>query len=245
MRRQLSIIIPTLNEEKYLPKLLESIVQQNFNGDLEVIIVDGKSIDRTVELAKNYAKQLELTILSRQPDVGAQRNIGARRAMHDNLLFIDADVILSKNLLNKLSQKIVDNKLFFGQVVHYSADKLNVIDFILLIGVHMLLFIAWLGRTPALNGDFILTNKRTFEVAGGFAEGVAMSSDIYFGLQAYRKGARYRFYPFLHLYVSARRAQKVGTLNLIKLWSRAFLYVRKYVPIYPGDGFDYPFDIYR
>ena len=46
----LSIIIPTLNEEKYLPRLLESIKNQNFS-DYEIIVSDGGSSDSTKQIA--------------------------------------------------------------------------------------------------------------------------------------------------------------------------------------------------
>ena len=49
----LSIIIPTLNEEKYLPLLLESIKKQNFS-DYEIILADAGSTDKTLEIAKKY-----------------------------------------------------------------------------------------------------------------------------------------------------------------------------------------------
>jgi len=49
----LSIIIPALNEEKYLPLLLKSLKSQNFN-EYEIIVVDAGSSDKTVDIAKEY-----------------------------------------------------------------------------------------------------------------------------------------------------------------------------------------------
>ena len=50
---KLSIIIPTYNEEEYLPNLLKSIESQKFK-DYEVIVADANSCDNTVKIAKNY-----------------------------------------------------------------------------------------------------------------------------------------------------------------------------------------------
>lgn len=50
----LSIIVPALNEEKYLPILLSQIKKQNFNSDSEIIVADAGSKDKTVEIARNY-----------------------------------------------------------------------------------------------------------------------------------------------------------------------------------------------
>jgi len=57
MINELSIIVPALNEEKYLPKLLNSILQQDFKGKTEVIIVDGNSEDRTIEVTERFKKK--------------------------------------------------------------------------------------------------------------------------------------------------------------------------------------------
>jgi len=87
-----SIIIPALNEEKYLPKLLTDLSNQTFK-DFEVIVVDGKSTDRTVSKAREFAKILPSlkVITSSTRHVCAQRNLGAKEALSDILIFSDAD----------------------------------------------------------------------------------------------------------------------------------------------------------
>jgi len=81
----LSIIIPTLNEEKYLPFLLSSIKEQNFK-DYEIILSDAGSEDRTIEIAKSYGCRV---VKGGLPAKG--RNQGARAAAGDLLLFLDSD----------------------------------------------------------------------------------------------------------------------------------------------------------
>lgn len=89
---QFSIIIPALNEGKYLPKLLEDLTNQTFQ-DFEVIVVDGKSSDQTVKKAREFSDKLpSLTIVtSDKRHVCAQRNLGAKSAKADILIFSDAD----------------------------------------------------------------------------------------------------------------------------------------------------------
>ena len=86
----LSIIIPTLNEEKYLPRLLESIRRQNFS-DYEIIVSDGGSSDKTEEIAKSFKATFFVDSSIRHPS--AQRNNGARISKGDTLLFLDADSV--------------------------------------------------------------------------------------------------------------------------------------------------------
>jgi len=89
----LSIIIPTKNEEKYLPKLLDSIKAQNFKN-LEVIVADADSTDKTRKIAKNYCCKI---VNGGYPGTG--RNQGAKYSKGQNLLFIDSDIVLPKHFL--------------------------------------------------------------------------------------------------------------------------------------------------
>ena len=58
-----SVVIPTLNEEKYLPRLLENLSKQTFS-EFEVTVVDGSSEDETVKEAKKWQKKLDLQVLT-------------------------------------------------------------------------------------------------------------------------------------------------------------------------------------
>ena len=85
----LSIIIPTYNEEEYLPVLLDSIKKQNFE-DYEVIIADANSTDKTREIASEYGC---IITEGGMPAVG--RNNGAKIAKGEYLLFLDSDLKLT------------------------------------------------------------------------------------------------------------------------------------------------------
>lgn len=74
-----TIIIPTLNEERYLPALLDSIANLAYEGNIQVIVVDAQSEDRTVDIAKSYCDKLEISVFHGPRDIGAQRNLGAKK----------------------------------------------------------------------------------------------------------------------------------------------------------------------
>ena len=92
---QISIIIPTLNEEQALPETLRNIVNAIPGG--EVIVVDGGSSDRTREVVREFAalhgESTALCVVWLDAPVGrgSQMNAGAARAMGDTLLFLHAD----------------------------------------------------------------------------------------------------------------------------------------------------------
>jgi len=92
---KISIIIPTLNEEKYLPKLLESIKKQDFK-DYEVIVADAGSTDNTKKIAKKFKARV---VKGGMPGPG--RNRGAEAAKGELLFFFDSDVKLPKGFLKK------------------------------------------------------------------------------------------------------------------------------------------------
>ncbi len=90
----LSIIIPTLNEEKYINKLLNSLRNQ-FYKNFEIIIVDGGSTDNTEQVAEKFKhrfKRLDF-IKAKEANASAQRNMGAKVAVGEVLVFADADVV--------------------------------------------------------------------------------------------------------------------------------------------------------
>ena len=90
----ISIIIPALNEENYLPKLLKNIKKQELK-DYEVIVADTNSKDGTRQTAKKFKCEI---VKGGLPPEG--RNNGAKKAKGTLLFFIDADSLLSKNFFN-------------------------------------------------------------------------------------------------------------------------------------------------
>ena len=111
MTISISIIIPTLNEEKNILNLLRSIKIQELDEKhylCEVIVVDNGSSDKTIinaksEGAKTYSKP-ELSI-------AGLRNFGAKNSSGELLVFLDADNILTRNALNNLVKKINNEKI--------------------------------------------------------------------------------------------------------------------------------------
>ena len=98
---QISIIIPTLNEEEYLPKLLESIHEQRFK-DLEIIVADAGSKDKTVEIAKKYS----VKVFPRPNNLmlNVNKNYGFTKATNEWILNLDADERVTPELRNEIGQ---------------------------------------------------------------------------------------------------------------------------------------------
>ncbi len=94
-----SIVITTKNEESVIARLTSSIKQQTYS-DKEIILVDNNSTDKTVEIAK----EMGISTFTQGPERSAQRNFGAKKATGDYLLFLDADMKLSSNVVKECVQ---------------------------------------------------------------------------------------------------------------------------------------------
>lgn len=94
-----SIIIPVLNEEKSIEKLLKSI--EDLQGEKEVIVVDGNSTDNTVYIASKYSK-----VVKSEKGRANQMNAGAKEASGDILWFVHSDSILHKDSILLIEKSI-------------------------------------------------------------------------------------------------------------------------------------------
>src|ERR1700716_4329436 len=100
MRPELTIVIPAKNEVKMLPKLLESLCRQDYEGmpATRVLVADAGSTDGTVEAALGFRDRLKVEVVAGGlPSV--RRNAGARLATTKYVLFLDADVELPEPTL--------------------------------------------------------------------------------------------------------------------------------------------------
>jgi glycosyltransferase involved in cell wall biosynthesis len=96
MEPKISVVIPTLNEGKYLAKTLERLRTQEFK-EFEVIVVDGGSSDNTGRIAKNYGASL---ITEPGANVCRARNIGLHEARGQVIVGADADTVYPVNHLS-------------------------------------------------------------------------------------------------------------------------------------------------
>ncbi len=100
----ITAVIPTLNEEKFIKKCLSSLSKQC--PKIDIIVVDGGSTDRTLEIAKRYTKKVYNL---NKRGIGIARHFGAKKAKGNYIYMTDADAWTRPNLLNNLREKL-ENK---------------------------------------------------------------------------------------------------------------------------------------
>jgi rSAM/selenodomain-associated transferase 2 len=184
---QVSVIIPTLNEEEFIKPCLESL---SFIDPDEVIVVDGGSMDRTVEIAKSFGAK----VISSQRGRGKQFSLGAKLAQGDYLLFLHADCQFTKPVDIRRAIKEGFTWGFFP--IKYEPKNLE-----------LKLLSAWINfRSKVFALPFgdqgLLVKRALYEKVGGFKD-YPFLEDVDLVLRLRKKG-RPKFLP-VSLTVSSRK----------------------------------------
>jgi len=98
-----SVLINTKNSEEWLDVCLSSVKNQSYKN-VELIVVDNYSIDKTKEIAKKYTKNF----YSKGPERSAQKNYGIKLAKGDFVLFVDSDQELPRELIEECVKRSLD-----------------------------------------------------------------------------------------------------------------------------------------
>lgn len=100
-----SVIVTTKNEEKNIDTCLQSVKNQTYNN-IELIVVDNFSDDQTIEIAKKYTSNVYL----KGDERSEQRNYGVKVATGKYIFYVDADMILTPNLISNCVQKCITGR---------------------------------------------------------------------------------------------------------------------------------------
>ena len=106
-----SIIIPVYNSEKYLFQCIQSVLNQKYSN-LEIIIVDDYSTDKSIEIIRSFAKKynnIKIICNKKNEGVSVCRNKGITNAVGKYIIFLDNDDYLINNGLKKLANLIQNN----------------------------------------------------------------------------------------------------------------------------------------
>ncbi len=232
----ISVIIPTLNEVKYVGLLLSQFtpeIRRKYN--LEIIVSDGGSTDGTVELVKKSVDLLLLHDSGIRQTIAEGRNKGAKVSKGSILFFINADTyikdidhffeVINKELINPRISALTCKVSIFPEEETFSDKVFHTF--------HNYYFAAlnYLGVGMGRGECHIIRKIKFFEV-GGYNEAIIAGEDFELFTRLARKG-KIRFLHNLKIYESPRRYRRYGYLRVMAAWFRNCVYIvlfKKSVP---------------
>ena len=217
-----SIIIPTLNEEQYLPKLLSDLAKQQ-KKNFEVIIVDGKSNDTTAEKVKNFSEKLPLSFFQvDKRNVSYQRNFGAKKGSGQYFVFLDADTRVPQDFTFALQHacasrgfKLILPSIQWDDTSQKAKIMISIVKSIIRASQYY-------GRPLATGGNFAI-EREVFETLKGFNEDVFISEDHDLMRRAYDAGVKAKIAKNVKVTISMRRGKMEGDMSLSYKYVIAFL----------------------
>jgi glycosyltransferase involved in cell wall biosynthesis len=214
--KRISVVIPTLNEEKYIETTLYHLQKQK---PYEIIIADSNSRDRTREIAKEHGCR----VVRAGKGCAAGRNAGGHAAKGDIILFIDADSIVYPNMLKIIRRDFTKNNKLAGwtckiygfspswsEQVLYNASN-NLVE-----------FLTKYFKKPHAPGIALCVRKDVFEKTKGFDETLKVMEDHDFAMRVGKYGD-FKFSKDTCVFTSTRRMNKWGGWGLIKRYSKIYV----------------------
>lgn len=217
-----SIIIPTLNEEKLLPNLLKQLTDDCLmvKYDSEIIVSDGGSHDHTIDIAVKHSDTVKVHSSREKQNIAAGRNVGAKYANGDILIFINGDIIfknvslffdfLNKYFLTSNYSAMTCKVKVFPHEEKFSDKLFHAIYntyFRLLndLGIGM-------GR-----GECQVVRKNVFFEVGGYNELLAAGEDFDLFRRIRQKG-KILYSTDICVFESPRRYRKIGYNGVSWSW---------------------------
>ena len=217
----ISIVIPTLNEEKIIESTLERL-QTTLTLPHEIIISDGGSSDRTVQLAAPYVKTVVVFSGAHRQTIGEGRNDGAAVATGDYLVFLDADCVIPE-----------PDRFFGTALTHFqkNPDLVGLTAYLRVfpenetLGDKIVFGVANLGLRLGNNllrrggsfGEFQMIKRETFKHLGGFRADLVTFEDVDMFRRLSRIG-RTIIDPKLTVLHTGRREHQLGWPSLLAAW---------------------------
>lgn len=208
-----SIIIPTYNEEEYLPVLLDSIKEQDFT-DYEIIVADANSEDKTREIAEEYGC---IVVDGGLPAVG--RNNGAKVAKGELLLFLDSDLQLTEDYLGNVLYEFRMERL--GIAITQMLPMSNRVEDKLFHDFANYFMIGIENIKPHGAGCYgIIAKKSLHDECGGFDESLTFGEDTDY-IERLAKKEPFRVLRNAKIGVSTRRLEEEGITTLIQQYGKS------------------------
>jgi len=200
-----SLIIPTYNEEKSIKRLMESVFNQTVLPD-EIIIVDSKSKDKTIDIIKSF-KSKKIKIISKKTNISEARNLAIKNSKHSYILATDGGCVLDKKWVESMKKAFNNGKVDYVMGNFKPIKSKGLIKNA--IGLVSLQSEKRLGRDPYLASTrSIGFKKEVWKKTKGFPENLYTGEDTKFNLKVKEMGFKAFFAKNAIVYWEPRTSLK-------------------------------------
>lgn len=178
---QFSFAIPAHDEERLLPRTLDSIhaAARELGLAYEIVVADDASADGTAAVARERGARV-ISIARRQ--ISAARNAAARGARGEVLIFVDADTLVSARVLQEARTALERGASAGGALIRFDG-RVPIWARIMLVSFELPFRLARLSA-----GCFMFCTRAAFDASGGYDEGVFGGEEVLFALALKRTG---------------------------------------------------------
>jgi len=208
----ISIIIPVYNSEKTIKRCLESIYQSQYRY-FEVIVIDDGSTDTSLEIVRKYPAKI--IKLDKHKGCAFARNKGTQKAKREILFFVDSDILLKPDTLNKITETFNQKPEICATFGSYSKESAAPNFF----SVYRNLLHHYTHQASAEDASTFWTacgaiRKSMFEKLGGFDETLNYFpiEDIAFGYKILKHGGKI----YLNKQLQIKHLKHYSFFSLIK-----------------------------
>ena len=179
--RMISFIVPAYNEEALIGRTLEALnkAANQIGEPYEIVVANDASTDRTASIAELHGARV-VAVNRRQ--IAATRNVGARESNGDKLIFVDADTVVSSEVVRAAIDAMNKGAAGGGSAVSFDGKLPRYAELTLPIMVRVF------RATGFACGCFIFCTRRAFDAVGGFDEKLFASEEIAMSRALKRQG---------------------------------------------------------
>ncbi len=179
---KVSVIIPAHNEERLLPRCLESVrgASSSYQGEVEVVVVCNRCADRTESIARDFGC---LTLSDDSRCLARIRNLGVAKATGDIIITIDADSWMTPGVIQAVAARLRSGRYIGGgALIRPERMSLGIFCSLLMVVPFVI--------ARGVSGGLFWFYKRDFDAIGGFDESLVSVEDLDLAVRLKRRGKR-------------------------------------------------------
>ena len=222
---RISVVVPAYNEDAFLPRLVESLLEARRRGPgegaVELIVADNASTDATAEVARRLGCRV---VRVERRSIAAARNGGAAAATAPVLAFVDADCRVHPQVFEAILAAMQDPEAGMGASgLEFERSSAGI--------AATIAFFKPIVRLMGIDGGLVFMRRDDFEAVGGYDEALLVAEDVDLLLKVRKRcracGQRFRRLDGVQTIASARKFDRHGEWHMLgsalgMAWDRVF-----------------------